>query len=145
MLHSRYLLSSPSFTFFLSLHTTLLLACLFPRFMILKFCFVTHLVTLRVICVCLGLGLSTEASGTLKNRTTPFPEAISKKYCYATVRGYTWDACSFLFMWVLCFCFWEVEEEWIWERKEVQGSGRSGERGNCGQDVLCERRIKRKK
>lgn len=35
----------------------------------------------------------------------------------------------------------ETEGEWTWVIGEVEGGGRSGGRGNCGWDVLCERRI----
>ena len=38
----------------------------------------------------------------------------------------------------------ELEENWIWSRGEMQagmGSGRNGQRGGCGWDIVYERRI----
>jgi hypothetical protein len=36
-------------------------------------------------------------------------------------------------------------QKWVWRREDVSSViGRSGKRGNCGQDVLFERRIKKK-
>lgn len=40
----------------------------------------------------------------------------------------------------------ETEEELIWERQKVGGgAGRGGGSGNCGWNVMCERRIKVKR
>lgn len=44
----------------------------------------------------------------------------------------------------LHFSWKEMEEEWIWWRREVRGCGRSGRIGNCSWDVLCERIIQKR-
>ena len=68
--------------------------------------------------------------------------------CYTMVNFYPWEACLrfFVLFWFwffvcFCFCFLKRIRGVVLEKNGGQGTGRSGQRGNCSQDVIYERRI----